>query len=69
MTDPDALPYLLRPDEAAELLRTSRKSIYAMVARGQLPSTRVGRRLLIPRDELLRLLRESRAPSSEVKRR
>ena len=69
MTDPDTLPYLLRPDEAAELLRTTRKAIYALVERGRLPSTRVGRRLLIPRDDLLRLLRESRAPSPEVKRR
>jgi excisionase family DNA binding protein len=31
------LPYLLKAEEAAELLRTSRKAIYTMVERGQLP--------------------------------
>jgi excisionase family DNA binding protein len=38
---------LLTADEVAELLRTSRKAVYAMVERGQLPGVRrVGRRLL-----------------------
>jgi excisionase family DNA binding protein len=59
-----ALPFLLTADEAADLLRTSRKAIYAMVDRGQLPGVaRVGRRLLFRAEVLLRWLSESRAPS------
>jgi len=60
----DPLPFLLSVDEAAELLRTTRKAVYAMVERGALPGVvRVGRRLLLRRDDLLRWLDESRAPS------
>ena len=54
MTGPDALPRLLTADEAATLLRTSRRAVYAMAERAQLPgSIRIGRRLLIRRDEFL----------------
>ena len=60
----DPLPFLLSVDEAAELLRTTRKAVYAMVERGALPGVvRVGRRLLVRRHDLLRWLDESRAPS------
>src|SRR5262245_58279586 len=55
---------LLTTDEVADILRTSRKAVYVMAARGFLPGVvRVGRRVLIRRDELLDWLRESRAPS------
>ena len=51
-------------DEAADLLRTTRKAIYAMVERRLLPGvTRVGRRVLIRRDDLLDWLRHKSAPS------
>ena len=50
-------PQFLTVDEVAALLRTSRKAIYAMVERGQLPGvTRIGRRLLFRRDALLHWL-------------
>jgi excisionase family DNA binding protein len=65
-----ALPYLLTADDTADLLRTSRKAIYSMANRGELPGvTRIGRRMLIRRDDLLRWLDESRAPSPEEQRR
>lgn len=52
-------PDLLTPDEAAALLRTTRKAIYALNARGQLPGAiRIGRRLLVDRAVLLRSLAE-----------
>ena len=48
------LPHLLTPDEAAGLLRTSRKQIYAMAAAELIPGVvRPGRRLLFRRDAVL----------------
>ncbi len=58
-----ALPVLLTVDEAAELLRTTRRAIYVMVDRRQLPGvTRIGRRLLFRADDLLDWLDQKRAP-------
>jgi len=59
-----ASPLLFTVTETAELLRTSPKAIYAMVARGQLPGViRIGRRLLFRRDALLDWLDQKDAPS------
>ena len=64
------LPELLTPDELAALLRTTRKAVYAMIARGQLPGiVRLGRRVLFDRDELLQWFAERRALSSMESRR
>lgn len=64
------LPDLLTPDELAALLRTTRKAVYAMIARGQLPGiVRLGRRVLFDRRELLQWLAERRALSSMESRR
>ena len=69
MSDRHELPFLLTTAELANLLRTTKKAIYSMVERGQLPGvTRIGRRLMFRRNDLLRWLDESRAPSLEVKR-
>ena len=58
------LPQFLTADEVAALLRTSRKAIYAMVERGQLPGvTRVGRRVLVRAEELVDWLNQKRTPS------
>jgi excisionase family DNA binding protein len=67
-TFPRAL--LLTADETAALLRTSRKAVYAMAERGLLPGvTRIGRRLLVRRDDLLSWLDERRAASPGGSRR
>ena len=59
-------PVLLTPNEVAELLRTSRKAIYSMVERGQLPGIiRIGRRVLVREDALLDWLRQRSTPSLE----
>jgi excisionase family DNA binding protein len=59
-------PILLTVRETAELLRTTRRAIYAMVERGQIPGvTRIGRRLLFRRDDMLEYLDRNRAPSSK----
>ena len=64
------LPLLLTVDETALLLRTTRKAIYALIERRQLAGVRrLGRRILIDREELLRSLCENRTPSPERERR
>ena len=70
MTNNSTLSLLLTTEEAGELLRTSRKAIYAMVERGQLPGvTRIGRRVLIQRGELLNWLDRKCASSPKEHRR
>jgi len=61
-----ALRVLLTVDEAADLLRTTRRAIYAMIERRQLPGLiRVRRRVLLRADDLLDQLDQKRAPSPE----
>ncbi|MGH7437594.1 MAG: helix-turn-helix domain-containing protein [Polyangiaceae bacterium] len=63
-------PPLLTVSEVAAVLRTSRKAVYAMAERAQLPGvTRIGRRLLVRRDDLLSWLDERRAASPGGTRR
>ncbi len=60
------LPVLLTVDEAADLLRTTRRAIYAMIERRQLPGViRVRRRVLLRADDLLDWLNQKRAPLPE----
>ena len=47
----------LTVEEAAEMLGISRAFAYALVKRDELPSVRLGRRVVVPRDALERLLR------------
>ena len=62
----DARPVLLTVDEAAALLRTTRRAIYAMIERRQLPGViRIRRRVLFRADDLLHWLDQKRAPSPE----
>jgi excisionase family DNA binding protein len=61
-----ALPILITVDEAADLLRTTRRAIYAMIARRQLPGVvRVRRRVLLRSEALLHWLEQKSAPSLE----
>jgi excisionase family DNA binding protein len=56
-------PFLLTGEEVAALLRKTRKAVYAMVERGQLPGViRIGRRVLFRREDLLHWLRQKSAP-------
>lgn len=50
------LPPTLTIDEAGEMLGISRRSAYRAAARGELPTLRLGRRLLVPTPRLLTLL-------------
>jgi excisionase family DNA binding protein len=52
-------------EEAAEILGISRALAYSLVARQELPSLKLGRRVVIPRRALERLLElEPYAPTS-----
>jgi excisionase family DNA binding protein len=60
------LPVLLDADETADLLRTTRRAVYAMIERGQLPGViRLRRRVLLRADDLLHWLDQKRVPSPE----
>jgi excisionase family DNA binding protein len=59
-------PVLLTVDDAADLSRTTRRAIYAMVERRQLPGViRIRRRVLLRADDLLNWLDQKRASSPE----
>ena len=64
MTGSQRAPEFFTVQEVAEILRTSRAAIYAMVGRGQLRGvTRIGRRILIRRDALLDWINQKHTPS------
>ena len=63
--EPKHVRVTLTVDEAAELLGIGRSTAYDAVNRGELPCVRVGRRLLILRAPLLRLLGEDGGRSHE----
>ncbi|HEX5877268.1 MAG TPA: helix-turn-helix domain-containing protein [Actinomycetota bacterium] len=51
--------------EAAQLLGISRATAYEAAHRGELPVRLIGRRMLVPRVALLRLLGQDSPPSSQ----
>lgn len=54
----------LTVEEAAEVLGISRPSAYQGVERGEIPHIRVGKRILVPRSALERLLAEAGSKAS-----
>ena len=64
MTHPNNLPIYLTPDEAADVLRTTRKAIYNRIERRQLPGVkRLGKRILVRTETLLNWLDQQSASS------
>jgi excisionase family DNA binding protein len=61
MPKENAAPLTYTVEEVAELLQIGRNHCYEACASGQIPSIRIGRRLLIPRVALGRLLENGRA--------
>ena len=49
----------LTVEETAVMLGISRNTAFRAVQKGEIPSVRIGRRILIPRDVMLLLLAES----------
>jgi excisionase family DNA binding protein len=65
-----SVPTLLTVDDVADLLRTTRRAVYAMVERRQLPGiVRIGRRVLVRADELLHWLDQKSASSLRSEQR
>jgi excisionase family DNA binding protein len=56
------MPHTLTVEETADLLRLGRSATYEAVRRGEIPSLKVGRRLLIPTARLAALLGERPEP-------
>lgn len=61
----ERLTYNVR--EAARLLGLSKNSVYQGVFTGEIPHIKVGRRILIPRLALERMLNEVSRPAGEVR--
>jgi excisionase family DNA binding protein len=49
-------PIVISVPEAARLAGLSRQSAYEAARRGDIPTIRIGRRILVPREKLIRLL-------------
>ncbi|MET4698984.1 excisionase family DNA binding protein [Constrictibacter sp. MBR-5] len=47
---------LYTPEEARQILRLSRNGIYEAIARGEVPHIRIGRKILVPRLQLERMI-------------
>lgn len=60
------LPPTLTIEQAGELLGISRRSAYRAAHEGQIPTLRLGRRILVPTPRLLKLL--GSAPAEEPER-
>lgn len=60
------LPPTLSVDEAGEMLGISRRSAYRAAARGEIPTLRLGRRLLVPTPRLLALLGAADGHAAEL---
>jgi len=51
--------------EAAAMLKISKNTAYMLISQGSIPSIRLGRRLIIPRRALMRMLDEADQPKAE----
>ncbi len=46
-------------EEFSEVFRVSRSTAYRMAARGEIPCLRIGRRVIVPKEHLMRWIDES----------
>ena len=56
----ESLPTILTIPETAKILRIGRNSAYEAARRGQIPTVKIGKRLLVPREALERKLAEAK---------
>lgn len=55
----EELPDVLTAEEVARVLRLGRNTVYDCLRSGEIPSVRIGRRLLIPKAALLQMLHQA----------
>ena len=55
---------VLTPIETARLLRISRGTVYEQIRLGVIPSIRMGRKILVPRAALMKMLEEAKGNGS-----
>ncbi|HZW82402.1 MAG TPA: helix-turn-helix domain-containing protein, partial [Candidatus Deferrimicrobium sp.] len=53
----------LTPEEAAQILKVSKYTLYEMIKRGELPAQRIGRQIRIDPEVLTRDLKSDQAPA------
>jgi excisionase family DNA binding protein len=63
MADSADTPHLMTVREVAQRLRISRSFAYELVARGELESVRIGRRVLVPTTSVYQLVADATAES------
>lgn len=61
ITRPDGERLAIAVEEAAHLLGISRSLAYELCARGELPTIRLGRRLVVPKRALLEMIENAEA--------
>lgn len=57
-------PLTLTVEETAKLLRLGRQLTYEKVRSGEIPSVKIGRRYLVPRQALLKMLAREPKPAN-----
>lgn len=56
---------VLTPVETAKLLRIGRGTVYEQIHLGLIPSIRMGRKILVPRAALMKMLEEAKGSGSQ----
>ena len=64
VNDTDSL--VLTPTETAKLLRIGRGTVYEQIRLGVIPSIRMGRRILVPKAALMKMLETAKGNGSHV---
>lgn len=62
LTSPNGMPYTLTMQETSKILRCGINGCYEAARRGEIPTVRVGRRLLVPTVALMAMLGHDEAP-------
>ena len=62
----DDAPDVLSPSETGELLGLSRNGVYEAIRRRQIPSVKIGRRILVVKATLLEVLLQPTTSRSET---